>query len=109
MESKKRLIKKRDGIVVSDKMDKTAVVRVARVFRHPLFNKVVKSYKKFKAHDPENKCKVGNKVIIEETRPTSKDKRWKIKEIRGHDKVIEKVHPGRLHKEPVKDTPGVTA
>lgn len=94
----KRIKKVREGVVVSDKMDKTIVVRVERVFRHPLFGKTIKSYKKFKAHDPENKCKTGDLVIIKETRPLSKDKRWKIDKIVGFKKIIAKQYPGRLHK-----------
>jgi small subunit ribosomal protein S17 len=79
-------------------MDKTVVVRVERVFKHPFYKKVVKSYQKFKAHDQENKCNIGDQVIICETRPISKDKRWRVVEIVGHKKVVEKELPGPLHK-----------
>jgi small subunit ribosomal protein S17 len=75
------LRKVRIGRVVSDKMDKTAVVAVESLVRHPLYQKTVKRTKKFKAHDPENRCRVGDKVRIMETRPLSKDKRWRIVEI----------------------------
>ena len=66
------------GVVVSDKMDKTVVVSVSRFVKHPLYGKFYKVSKKYKAHDEENKCKVGDKVEIVETRPMSKDKRHKI-------------------------------
>ncbi|NQU17339.1 MAG: 30S ribosomal protein S17 [Candidatus Saganbacteria bacterium] len=99
MSDKRGNAKRRKGIVVSDKMDKTVVVQVERVFSHPVFGKTVKSYKRFKAHDQENKCKTGDQVQIEETRPLSKDKRWRVIEIIGFKKVTEKDRPGPLHKE----------
>lgn len=74
-------IKKRLGVVISDKMNKTRVVQVARLSRHSLYAKTMKKYSKFKAHDEENKTKMGDKVRIVETRPLSKDKRWRIAEI----------------------------
>jgi small subunit ribosomal protein S17 len=66
------------GVVVSDKMDKTVVVSVSRFVKHPLYGKFYQVNKKYKAHDPENKYKVGDKVEIVETRPISKDKRFKV-------------------------------
>ncbi len=81
MKSERSNIKERIGVIVSDKMDKTRVVRVEHLTRHPLYGKVIKRYNKFKAHDAENKAKVGDKVKITETRPLSKDKRWRIVEI----------------------------
>jgi small subunit ribosomal protein S17 len=69
------------GNVISDKMDKTVVVAVTRLTQHPLYKKTVKKIAKFKAHDEENKCKKGDKVSIIESRPLSKDKRWKILDI----------------------------
>ncbi len=69
------------GVVVSDKMDKTVVVKVSHLIRHPVYNKYIKQSVKYKAHDEENSCKVGDRVQIVETRPLSKDKRWKVKEI----------------------------
>ena len=66
------------GDVVSDKMDKTVVVAVTRLTQHPLYKKTIKKISKFKAHDEENKCKIGDKVSIIESRPLSKDKRWKV-------------------------------
>lgn len=68
----------RMGTVVSDKMDKTVVVEVARQFPHRLYGKIIKRTKKFKAHDEENSCGVGDIVRIMETRPFSKDKRWRV-------------------------------
>jgi len=66
------------GKVVSDKMDKTVVVAVTRTFQHPLYKKTVKKVTKFKAHDADNKCQMGDKVQIIESRPLSKDKRWEV-------------------------------
>lgn len=66
------------GKVVSDKMDKTVVVAVTRLLQHSVYKKTVKKVSKFKAHDPENACKTGDKVSITETRPLSKDKRWTV-------------------------------
>ncbi|MEW6534946.1 MAG: 30S ribosomal protein S17 [Candidatus Auribacterota bacterium] len=70
--------KKRTGIVVSDKMDKTIVVQVERRISHPIYKKVIKVYQKFKAHDEQNEAKVGDLVAIDETRPLSKTKRWRL-------------------------------
>ena len=66
------------GIVVSDKMDKTIVVAMEDFIRHPLYGKAVKRTKKVKAHDENNECQIGEKVRIMETRPLSKDKRWRL-------------------------------
>ena len=79
--SERNLRKTRVGVVVSDKMDKTVVVAVRDSVRHPLYKKIVKRTVKFKAHDEENACGVGDKVKIMETRPLSKDKRWRVTEI----------------------------
>ncbi|KOF57301.1 30S ribosomal protein S17 [Clostridium sp. DMHC 10] len=73
--------KTRIGRVVSDKMDKTIVVAVETKVRHPLYGKTVNRTTKFKAHDENNECKVNDKVLIMETRPLSKDKRWRLVEI----------------------------
>lgn len=73
--------KTRIGWVVSNKMDKTAVVKVERTTRHPLYGKTIRVSKKYKIHDPENACGIGDKVKIMETRPLSKDKRWRLVEI----------------------------
>jgi len=73
--------KERVGEVVSDKMDKTIVVRVQRRFRHPRFEKVITAYSKFYAHDEKNDAKIGDRVRIQETRPLSKTKSWRLVEI----------------------------
>jgi small subunit ribosomal protein S17 len=69
------------GKVLSDRMDKTVVVGVTRLYQHPVYKKTVKKVTKFKAHDEENKCKVGDTVSIIEARPLSKEKRWAVLEI----------------------------
>ena len=73
--------KVRVGKVVSDKMDKTVVVAVADHVQHPLYNKIVKRTYKLKAHDENNECGIGDTVRVMETRPLSKDKRWRVVEI----------------------------
>ena len=77
----RNLRKVRTGNVVSDKMDKTVVVAVVDNVKHPLYNKIVKRTYKLKAHDENNECKVGDRVKVMETRPLSKDKRWRLVEI----------------------------
>ena len=77
----RNLRKTRVGKVVSDKMDKTVVVAIEDNVKHPLYKKIVKRTVKFKAHDENNACGVGDKVQIMETRPLSKDKRWRVVEI----------------------------
>jgi small subunit ribosomal protein S17 len=85
-ERRKRLV----GRVVSDKMDKTVVVKVERLQRHRLYGKVLKKSKKFKAHDAYNSCQIGDMVRIAESRPLSKEKRWIVEEIvERADKSIE--------------------
>jgi small subunit ribosomal protein S17 len=69
------------GVVVSDKMDKTVVVKVDRLVKHQLYNKYIKRSVKYKVHDEQNACKVGDRVQIIECRPLSKDKRWSLKQI----------------------------
>lgn len=76
----------KQGVVVSDKMDKTVVVEVSRKIQHPFYGKTMNKSQKFKAHDEKEQCKVGDKVRIIETRPLSKDKRWRILEIVGEIK-----------------------
>lgn len=75
------LRKTRVGMVVSDKMDKTVVVAIQDNVKHPKYGKVIKRTVKFKAHDENNECAVGDKVSIMETRPLSKEKRWRVVEI----------------------------
>ncbi len=69
------------GVVVSDKMQKTVVVKVDRLVKHPLYNKYIKRSVRYKVHDEKNSCKAGDKVIISECRPLSKDKRWTLAQI----------------------------
>ncbi len=105
------------GRVVSDRMDKTIVVSVERLTRHPLYKRVVRVTKKFAAHDELNQAKVGDTVLIEESRPLSRTKRWRLVEVvsrAGEDRPSEIVaeesatteaihaaaHPGRAHAEP---------
>ena len=75
------LRKTRVGLVTSDKMDKTIVVSVTDNVKHPLYGKIVKRTYKLKAHDEENQCRIGDRVRVMETRPLSKDKRWRLVEI----------------------------
>ncbi len=82
--SERNLRKTRTGLVVSDKMDKTVVVAVEDNVRHPLYKKIVKHTVKLKAHDENNECRVGDRVMVMETRPMSKDKHWRV------DHIIEK-------------------
>ena len=77
----RNLRKTRVGKVVSDKMDKTVVVAVEDNVRHPLYKKIVKRTYKLKAHDENNECRIGDRVKVMETRPLSKDKRWRLVEI----------------------------
>ena len=77
----RNLRKTRVGKVVSDKMDKTVVVAVVDNVKHPLYNKIVKRTRKMKVHDENNECKIGDRVRVMETRPLSKDKRWRLVEI----------------------------
>ncbi|HSW35090.1 MAG TPA: 30S ribosomal protein S17 [Candidatus Limnocylindrales bacterium] len=85
METGKRKI--RSGQVVSDKMDKTRVVAVERVTQHPLYGKTIRRTKKYKFHDETNESRVGDLVKIMETRPLSKDKRWRLVEIVERSKL----------------------
>src|SRR5689334_5383087 len=73
--------KERTGEVISDKMTKTIIVRVERRFPHPRYKKVITGYKKFYAHDEKSEAKVGDRVRIEETRPLSKTKRWRLVQV----------------------------
>ena len=81
MENTRNLRKTRVGVVTSNKMDKTIVVALKDNVRHPLYKKIIKRTIKLKAHDEENTCNVGDKVKIMETRPLSKDKRWRLVEV----------------------------
>ena len=79
--AERNLRKTRVGMVVSDKMDKTVVVAIIDNVKHPLYKKIVKRTVRLKAHDENNTCKVGDRVEVMETRPLSKDKRWRVVEI----------------------------
>ncbi len=79
--------KVRTGVVVRSKMDKTVVVESERTFRHPFYGKVVRATSKFKAHDEKNECAAGDLVEIMETRPLSRDKRWRVVRIIGKGRI----------------------
>ena len=81
MSEQRGLRKTWQGVVVSDKMDKTIVVAITTRVRHPLYGKIVKRTTKLKAHDEENACGIGDTVRVMETRPLSRDKRWRLAEI----------------------------
>ena len=81
MENRTSSRKTRTGLVVSDKMDKTVVVAIADRVAHPLYKKIIKRTYKLKAHDETNECRVGDWIRVMETRPLSKDKRWRVVEI----------------------------
>ncbi len=79
--TERNLRKTRVGKVVSDKMDKTVVVAIQDNVKHPLYKKIIKRTVKLKAHDEQNACGIGDRVLVMETRPISKDKRWRVVEI----------------------------
>jgi len=81
--------KVREGLVVSDKMDKTVVVAVETRKVHPLYKKAIRATKRYKAHDENNACKIGDKVKIVETRPLSKEKSWRVAEIMSKKEMVE--------------------
>ncbi|HPY86014.1 MAG TPA: 30S ribosomal protein S17 [Ruminococcus sp.] len=81
MSTERNLRKTRVGKVVSDKMDKTVVVAIVDNVKHPLYKKIIKRTVKLKAHDENNECKIGDRVEVMETRPLSKDKRWRVTNI----------------------------
>ena len=77
----RRIRKTAVGVVVSDKMDKTVLVESSRLVKHPLYKKLLSRRTKYSAHDEKNQCKIGDKVLIVESRPLSKSKRWRVREI----------------------------
>ncbi|MEG2316381.1 MAG: 30S ribosomal protein S17 [Clostridia bacterium] len=81
MSEQRGLRKTREGVVVSDKMDKTIVVEIKTRVRHPLYGKIMNQTNKLKAHDENNECGIGDLVRVMETRPLSRDKRWRLVEI----------------------------
>ena len=88
MNDRSKLRKQLVGDVISDSMDKTVVVKVERRFPHPKYNKYVKKTKKYYAHDSLNKCSIGDSILIEESKPISKNKRWIVKELINAAKKI---------------------
>ena len=88
MNSRRRIM----GTVTSDKMDKTVVVEIKRSYRHPLLGKVVHDLKRVKAHDETNACKIGDKVMLVETRPISREKRWAVESIVRPNEKVEAGH-----------------
>ena len=84
-------LKERVGIVVSDKMDKTVVVAVENRFPHPIYQKIVSRTTRYKAHDADNHCRIGDRVRITETRPLSRSKRWSVAEVLSHSPKLKEV------------------
>ena len=80
--------KTRVGIVVSDKMDKTVVVKVDNMVKHPVYKKYIKRRVTCKAHDEQNACSIGDKVLIVESRPLSKDKRWRVRQVLEKNVIV---------------------
>ena len=80
--------KTRIGLVVSDKMDKTVVVKVDNLVKHPVYKKYIKRRITLKAHDEQNECGIGDKVLVVETRPLSKDKRWRVREVLEKNVIV---------------------
>jgi len=80
--------KTRIGVVTSDKMDKTVVVKVEKLVKHPTYKKYIKRRVTYKAHDEQNQCAIGDKVAIVETRPLSRDKRWRVREILEKNVIV---------------------
>ncbi|OIO39494.1 MAG: 30S ribosomal protein S17 [Candidatus Omnitrophica bacterium CG07_land_8_20_14_0_80_50_8] len=100
-QTRENLRKKRTGIVLSNRMKKTIVVQIKRKTRHSLYGKIIEKASKFKVHDEKNSAQIGDEVSIEETRPVSKDKRWRLVKIlsHGHGKATDDL----------KEAPGITA
>lgn len=96
--------KTKQGVVVSNKMDKTVVVQVERRFPHPFYGKVVSALGKFKAHDEKNQCNIGDLVEIIETRPLSRDKRWRVAKVLGQTDVKKHELPKAKEKEESGDS-----
>jgi small subunit ribosomal protein S17 len=88
MNSERGNQKTRTGVVTSDKMDKTVVVKVEKLVKHPTYKKYIKRRVTYKAHDEQNQCGIGDKVIIVETRPLSRDKRWRVREILEKNVIV---------------------
>lgn len=86
-EERRRSRKTLEGVVISNRMEKSVVVRVQRQVRHPLYGKIIRKSSKFMAHDEENKCRVGDRVVIAETRPLSKRKNWRVVSITSTQQI----------------------
>lgn len=105
MEPRKEANKKKFiGVVVKDKMEKTVVVETERSYKHPIYQKHVRTKKRYNAHDNENKCRIGDKVLIVETRPVSKGKKWLVKDIIKKEELA--LVPEELIEEVIKDDTG---
>jgi small subunit ribosomal protein S17 len=85
VKERRRVLKENQGVVVSDKMDQTVLVEVRRLTRHPLYGRVITRTKRYTAHDESNQCQAGDKVLIRESRPLSRRKRWRVV------RIVEKV------------------
>lgn len=81
-------VKEQNGIVISNKMNKTIVIKVENRYSHPIYSKILVKTKKYLAHDEQNECKIGDQVLIEECRPLSKRKRWKLVKIISKSSLI---------------------
>ena len=99
--------KQRTGTVVSDKMDKTVVVQIERIITHRLYRKSLRRRKRYQAHDERNDCRLGDRVLIEESRPLSKQKHWRVVEILDRHEVAE-VQPREIAVEPEAIAPAPT-
>ena len=99
------------GTVVSDKMDKTVVVAVESLKRHRLYGRSIRRTKKYHVHDETNRCKLGDKVVIADSRPISKTKHWTVREIVGHDVVatLPKIDDSSIIAPPARSEPAVAA
>jgi small subunit ribosomal protein S17 len=99
------------GTVVSDKMDKTVVVAVESLKRHRLYGRSIRRTKKYHVHDETNRCKLGDKVVIADSRPISKTKHWTIREIVGHDVVatLPKIDDSSIIASPARSEPAAAA
>jgi small subunit ribosomal protein S17 len=94
--------KERVGVVISDKMDKTITVQIDRVMHHPVYNRSIRKATKFKAHDEKNEAKLGDVVRIQETRPLSKTKRWRLVEVVKRSAATVELKPVEAEKPPVE-------
>ena len=102
MELKSAAVRKKIvGVVVKDRMDKSVVIEVEKFLKHPRYHKYLRTKKRYKAHDEENVCKIGDRVLVVETRPLSKDKRWLVKEV-----IIKSEAPAAVQEEVVENDTG---